>query len=122
MLSCWLEFNWRDEICFRLASVAANNWVVLWRWLEACSALMPGASWTTGSAVPPFRTTFFSGVALDAPAALFRCRRRFLAEVLVFDSEFLDSEFFDSAFFSAASGDAFCGSGVAAGAGGAGSV
>jgi hypothetical protein len=48
---------------------------------------MPGASWTAGSAVPPFRTTFFSGVAVEALAAVFQ-RRRFLLGVLVGDSDF----------------------------------
>src|ERR1700730_836973 len=99
MLSCWIEFIGRDEIRFRLVSVAASNWVVFWRWLEACSSLMPGASCTTGSAVPPFLTTFFSGVAVEALAAVFR-RRLFLLQSLVWDS----------GFFTAAAGFAVCGS------------
>src|SRR6202158_4036802 len=106
MLSCWVEFSGWDEICFRLASVAASNWVVFWRWLEACSTLILGASWTAGSAVPPFLTTFFSGAAVELLAALFRWRR-FLPGALVADS----------GFFAVASGFAFCGSSVASGPG-----
>jgi hypothetical protein len=67
---------------------------------------MPGASLTAGSAVPPFFTTFFSGVAVEVLAAVFR-RRRFLLVVWVGDT----------GFFEAASGFTFRGSSVASGTG-----
>ena len=44
---------------------------------------MPGASWTAGSAVPPFRTTFFSGARMEAVTAVLRRRRFFVAALVL---------------------------------------
>lgn len=67
---------------------------------------MPGANWTAGSAVPPFRTIFFCGVVVEVFAAVFRWRR-FLAGAWAGDA----------GFFAASPEFDFCVSGAGGGAG-----
>jgi len=70
-ISCWVEFNWRPALLFRLSPAEASNWSTAARWSALLAAAGEPVSCTAGSLVPPLRTTFFFGAqgAAEADAA-----------------------------------------------------